>query len=245
MKVPKKIVRQPVVILQNVTKQYQLLHEKPTFSEQVIMRKHSEIYTALANVSIKFYKGEKIGIIGKNGSGKTTLLKIIAGITTPTIGTVETVGRIVSLIDLEAGFHPELTGEENIFLNGLLVGMTKQEIKKKFEKITQFADIGKFIDSPMFTYSQGMKLRLGFSIAIHADPDILILDEGIGVGDADFHEKSNKKIREFFNQGKTIFIVTHWLDYLKKNCSKFVHLEKGKVVNIGNSSVIRAYRSSI
>lgn len=231
----------PIISLSNVTKKYQLHHEKPTFSEQILNKQRTEIFTALSDISIEFFKGEKIGIIGTNGSGKTTLLKIIAGITTPTSGKVHTVGRIVSLIDLEAGFHPELTGEENIFLNGLIVGMNKKEIKNKFKDIVNFADIGKFIDAPLYTYSEGMKLRLGFSIAVHADPDILILDEGISVGDENFQKKSSGKISEFFKLGKTIIVVTHWLEFLEKNCTKILWLEKGKIFKQGKINILSEY----
>jgi len=174
-------------------------------------------------------KGEKVGIIGPNGSGKTTLLKIIAGITSQTSGKIITDGKIVSLIDLEAGFHPDLIGEQNIYLNGMVLGMSKLEIKDKISQIIDFADIGQFIDVPMFTYSEGMKLRLGFSVAVHADPDILILDESMNAWDIDFQKKAQKKIEEFFKMGKTILIVTHWLDFVRKNCNKVITLEKGRI----------------
>ncbi|PIR58748.1 MAG: ABC transporter ATP-binding protein, partial [Candidatus Pacebacteria bacterium CG10_big_fil_rev_8_21_14_0_10_56_10] len=154
--------------LTNVTKTYQLRQEKPTFVEQVMCRFQSSRFTALDNVNLTIYKGEKIGIVGPNGSGKTTLLKIIAGITTPDRGRVITNGKVVSLIDLTAGFHPELTGIENIRLNGLVIGVGEREVFDKLDDIVKFADIGQFIYQPLFTYSEGMKLRLGFSIAIHA-----------------------------------------------------------------------------
>jgi len=231
------------VQLSHVTKTYTLHHEKPTFIENVVKRSRSEQFTALDDVSLTIYKGEKVGIIGPNGSGKTTLLKIIAGITTPNFGTVKTNGKVVSLIDLEAGFHPDLTGEENIFLNGLLIGMSKQEIREKYQTIIEFADIGRFIDAPLFTYSEGMKLRLGFSVAVHADPDILILDEGMGVGDDDFFKKSSQKILEFLKQKKTVVIASHWLDYLKKNCKRIIWFKNGKIIKQGQQEVISSYKS--
>src|SRR5690606_20463507 len=132
----------------------------------------------------------KIGIIGPNGAGKTTLLKIISGITTPTGGSVVVRGRVASLIELTAGFHPELTGEENVFLNGLIIGMTRKEIEKKYKKIATFSGLGKFMSTPLYTYSSGMALRLGFSIAVHSNPDILILDETVAVGDESFRKKA-------------------------------------------------------
>lgn len=219
--------------LSHVTKQYTIHHEKPTLVERLTNGKDEEFW-ALKDINLTIRKGERVGIIGPNGSGKTTLLKIIAGITTPTSGTVETHGKIVSLIDLEAGFHPDLTGVQNIYLNGMLLGMSKQEIEKKMKAIIAFADIGQFIDTPLFTYSTGMKLRLGFSIAVHADPDILILDEGMMVGDANFHQKAMQKIQTFFLAGKTIIIVSHWLEFIVNNCTIAYIIHKGKIYQSGN-----------
>lgn len=237
----KKSSKKLAVVLSAVTKKYILHHQKPTFSEHVLHGFHNENFLALKSVNLKIKQGEKIGIIGKNGSGKTTLLKIIAGITTPTSGKVQTHGKVVSLIDLESGFHPDLSGQENIYLNGLLIGMSKEEITQKLETIIDFAAIGKFINEPLFTYSQGMKLRLGFSVAVHANPDILILDEGISVGDQNFQEKSMKKIEEFFIAKKTIIIVTHQLDFLKKNTDRIIWINKGKVKESGGREVISHY----
>jgi ABC-type polysaccharide/polyol phosphate transport system ATPase subunit len=208
----------------DVTKRYQIHHEKPTFAEQIIRNKKTEIYTALNSINLTIYKGESIGIIGPNGAGKTTLLKIIAGITTPNEGKVITKGKVVSLIDIGAGFHPELTGEENIFLNGMVLGMSRAEIKEKFTSIVDFADIRQFIDTPLYTYSLGMRLRLGFSIAIHTNPDILLLDEGIVVGDADFQKKISLYLKKFFRTDKTAIIVSHWHEFLEKNCSRIVEI---------------------
>lgn len=217
--------------LRQVTKRYILHHEKPTFAEQVLYRKNKEIFTALDAIDLTIYKGQKVGIVGPNGSGKTTLLKLISGITTPTHGQILTQGKVVSLIDLEAGFHPDLTGEENIFLNGLVIGMGKEEIKSRFSEIVAFADIGGFIDAPLYTYSEGMKLRLGFSIAVHANPDILILDEGITAGDSSFQKKSGQKIEEFFAQKKTILVVTHWLDFIRQHCNRIITMEQATIIS--------------
>lgn len=221
------------VKLTNLTKIYQLHHEKPTLAENLFIRRKKELFTALSGVNLEIKKGEKIGIIGPNGSGKTTLLKLISGIATPSSGSVKTWGKVVSLIDLSAGFHPELTGQENIYLNALLVGMGRKEVRSKYEEIISFADIGSFIDAPLYTYSSGMQLRLGFSIAVAADPDILILDEGTSVGDENFKKKSSKKIDEFFKQKKTILSVSHWLDYLKKHCNRVVRLDNGALIDDG------------
>lgn len=240
MKVKKK--DSLAVSLKKVTKQYQIHHEKPTFFERLLNTHRNDTFTSLDTVSLDIKKGDKVGIIGHNGAGKTTLLKVIAGITTPSSGKVTTTGRIGSLIDLSAGFHPDLTGRENIFLNGLLLGMSKQEIKDKLGEIIAFADIGSFIDAPFYTYSEGMKLRLGFSIAVHADPDILILDEGISAGDADFQQKSLNKIEEFFKAKKTILVVTHWLEFLEKNVNKIIWIENGKVKMQGTTKILDKYK---
>ena len=188
----------------------------------------------LDSLSFQIRKGEFVSIIGPSGCGKTTLLKLISGIATPSKGSIKTWGKVVSLIDLSAGFHPELTGQENIFLNGLLVGMGRNEVRDKYEEIVSFADIGDFIDAPLYTYSSGMRLRLGFSIAVSANPDILILDEGIAVGDEDFQKKSSRKIDGFFKQKKTIISVTHWMEYLRDHCSRILRLDGGMLVDNGN-----------
>ncbi|MBP9817569.1 ABC transporter ATP-binding protein [Candidatus Shapirobacteria bacterium] len=231
--------------LVGVSKIYQLHHEKPTLVENFVRVKKLEKYKALDNLDLVIYQGEKVGIIGGNGSGKTTLLKIISGIATPNKGKVQTWGKVVSLIDLSAGFHPELTGVENIYQNAMLLGMDKAETTSKLKEIITFADIGNFIDSPMYTYSEGMKLRLGFSVAMAVEPDILILDEGIAVGDENFQQKSSKKIDELFHQGKTILVVSHWLEYLKKNCQRIIWFEKGKIKEIGGTSLIDKYKNRI
>jgi len=193
------------------------------------VRSRREQFTALDNVSLTIKKGEKVGIIGPNGAGKTTLLKIIAGITTPDSGQVITNGKVVLLIDLSAGFHPDLTGEENIFLNGMVIGMSRHEINAKFKQIVEFADIGGFIDAPMFTYSEGMKLRLGFSVAVHAEPDILLLDEGMAVGDEEFRRKSMMTTNLLFQKNKTIVISSHWLEYLYKQTKKIIELDNHQI----------------
>lgn len=228
------------VRLTHVTKEYTIHHEKPTLVEKMVNGREEKFF-ALNDISLTIKKGERIGIIGPNGSGKTTLLKVIAGIATPTGGTVETHGKIVSLIDLEAGFHPDLTGEQNIYLNGMLLGMKNREITDKLDGIIKFADIKQFIDTPLFTYSSGMKLRLGFAIAVHADPDILILDEALSVGDADFQKKSRVKIQEFFHKGKTILVASHMLEYIQTNCHRVFIMKKGTVVGDGNQKLIDGY----
>lgn len=229
------------VKLHQVSKKYILHHEKPTLVENILRRRSLEEFWALKDIFLNIKKGEKLGIIGPNGSGKTTLLKIIAGITAPTTGEIKIHGKVVSLIELSAGFQPDLTGEENVMLNGLLIGMSKDEINGKMNEIVNFADIGTFIDAPFYTYSSGMALRLGFSIAVHADPDILLLDENLAIGDQNFQVKSQKKMEQFFRENKTIVLVSHWLDFIKKNCNIIVLLKDGKIVKKGKFSLVKKY----
>lgn len=229
--------------LTNVSKKYILHHEKPTLVESLFKQK--EEFWALKNINLVVEKGEKLGIIGPNGAGKSTLLKITTGIAVVTTGRVETKGRIASLIDLTAGFHPDLTGEENILINGLLLGMRQKEIKSHFNKIIVFSGLKKFIDSPLRTYSSGMLLRLGFSVAIHSNPDILIIDEVIAAGDEEFRNKSYAKMQEFFKQKKTIIFVSHNLEVVKKLCPQTLWLDKGKVKALGSSErIISQYLKS-
>ena len=230
--------------IEGVSKKYTLHHEKPTLVENISKRGHKEEFWALKDINLEIKKGERVGIVGPNGSGKTTLLEIIAGITSPTGGKVHTNGKLVSLIELSAGFHPELTGEENIYLNGMLIGMSKKEISSKLKKIISFADIGQFIDAPFYTYSEGMKLRLGFSVVAHTNPDIVLLDENMAVGDQEFRKKSYKKIRMFINQGKTVIIVSHFMDFVKANCDRALWLEKGNIKKDYTShGVIKLYEN--
>lgn len=214
--------------LTNVGKKYEIHHEKPTLVEKFVKGKN-ETFWALQDINLTIKKGETVGIIGPNGAGKTTLLKIISRIATPTTGEVKTYGNVVSLIDLEAGFHQDLTGLQNIFLNGMLLGLTKKEIDEKLPSIIEFADIRQFIDTPLFTYSEGMKLRLGYAIAVSSNPDILIFDEGISAGDENFRKKSLAKTQEFFKQGKTIIIASHWMEFIKQNCKRIIEFERGRI----------------
>lgn len=229
------------ILLKNVTKKYSIHHEKPTLVETVLNGK-VESFTALNKINVSVKKGERLGIIGSNGSGKTTLLKLIAGISAPTSGRIDINGRVVSLIDLEAGFHPDLSGYQNIFLNGMILGMRNSEIAGKIKQIISFANIGKFIDVPLFTYSEGMKVRLGFSIAVHSDPNILVLDENISVGDQNFAQISYTKIRELINKEKIIIVASHNMSLIKDLCKRVVWLEKGRVNMDGpTSKVVSGY----
>ncbi|MBI5449690.1 ABC transporter ATP-binding protein [Candidatus Gottesmanbacteria bacterium] len=235
--------KKPVIILKSVTKKYLVHHEKPTLSERIISETN-ETFVALNNINLTITEGESVGIVGANGSGKTTLLKIIAGIATPSRGSVCVTKRLVSLIDLTAGFHPELSGERNVYLNGMLIGMKKQLIDKKMPSIIHFADIGNFIDAPLYTYSDGMKLRLGFAIAVAANPDILILDEGISVGDLKFQFRSQQYLETFLHAKKILIAVEHKLDYIQKYCSRILIMRKGTIIADGDIKQLGIYRRS-
>lgn len=189
-----------------------------------------EDFWALKDVSFKVKKGESVGIIGVNGSGKSTLLKMIAGVLYPTAGKVEVSGRIGPLIELGAGFHPELTGRDNIYLNGVILGLSKKEIEQKFDEIVDFAELEDFIDTPVKHYSSGMYMRLGFAVAVAISPDILLIDEILAVGDLTFQKKCIDKIKEFQKVGITVVIVSHNIDLVKEMCEEVMLFHKGKLV---------------
>jgi len=185
---------------------------------------------ALQNISFEVSSGEVLGIIGKNGAGKSTLLKILSRITSPTSGRIFTKGRIASLLEVGTGFHPEMTGRENVFLNGAIMGMTKSEIKRKFDEIVSFSEVEKYIDTPVKRYSSGMTVRLGFAIAAHLDPEILVLDEVLAVGDAEFQKKAIGKIRDVSsNEGRTVLFVSHNMAAVKRLCNKSIVLKDGEI----------------
>jgi ABC-2 type transport system ATP-binding protein/lipopolysaccharide transport system ATP-binding protein len=188
-----------------------------------------ERFEALRGVSFDVEAGQTLGIIGENGSGKSTLLKILAGISKPTAGEVVTEGRISALIELGAGFHPEISGRENIFINGVILGLTRKQIQERYEQIVRFAELEEFIDNPVKSYSSGMFMRLGFSIAINVDPDILLVDEVLAVGDASFVPKCLDKINEFRRHGKTIIYVSHDLSTIERICDDVIWIKKGKI----------------
>ncbi len=220
----------------------------PTFKERVVAwtRQRSdageEIFWALDDVSFEVPAGEMFGVIGSNGCGKSTLLKLLAGIYRPDRGSLECRGRVVSLIELGAGFHPDLTGRENILINGLLLGLTRSQVREREGEIIRFAGLERFIDSPVRTYSSGMYMRLGFAIAAHTDPDILLVDEILAVGDEQFQHQCLRKIAEFLREGKTIVYVSHDLGTVGRFCRRVLWLDGGKVKAIGPPrEVIDAY----
>jgi homopolymeric O-antigen transport system ATP-binding protein len=202
-----------------------------------------EFIWALKDVSFEVAQGEVVGIIGRNGAGKSTLLKILSQITEPTEGEVRVRGRIASLLEVGTGFHPELSGRENIYLNGAILGMTKAEIKRKFDEIISFADLEKFLDTPVKRYSSGMYMRLAFAVAAHLDPEILVVDEVLAVGDAEFQKKCLGKMREVGKGGRTVLFVTHNMNAVEQLCGKAIVLENGRVKLITSdvTSAIKTY----
>ena len=197
-----------------------------------------DIIWALKDVSMEVKRGEVVGIIGKNGAGKSTLLKIISNITEPTTGRIEIYGRVASLLEVGTGFNPELTGRENVYLNGTILGMTKKEVDKKFDEIVEFSGVQKFVDTPVKRYSSGMKVRLAFAVAAHLEPEILIVDEVLAVGDAEFQKKCLGKMESITSEGRTILFVSHNMSAIKNLCTRAVLLKEGKVVSTGNTEKV-------
>jgi ABC-type polysaccharide/polyol phosphate transport system ATPase subunit len=206
----------------------------------------TETFTALQNLSFTVAAGQTYGIIGRNGSGKSTALKLVAGITKPTSGQVHVRGRISALIELGAGFHPEISGRENVYINGIMLGLTKKEITRRFDEIVEFAELENFIDAPVKTYSSGMYMRLGFSVAIHVDPGVLLVDEVLAVGDEAFTHKCLDKFGEFRRAGKTILLVTHALGVVERFCDEALWLDAGRARAHGDPRrVIDAYLTAV
>jgi ABC-2 type transport system ATP-binding protein len=201
---------------------------------------HPPFY-ALSDVSFHVPRGETLGIIGRNGTGKSTILKLIAGVMAPTTGDVLVRGRVSPLIELAVGFHPDLTGRENVFLNASILGMTNRDIRAHLPAIIEFAELGDFMDTPVKRYSSGMYVRLGFSVAVHSSPDILLIDEALAVGDAGFQAKCLGRIEEFQKQGVTIVLVSHALDWIKKLCGRTILMENGRLIDEGDPTDVVAH----
>ncbi|HHQ4318819.1 TPA: polysaccharide ABC transporter ATP-binding protein [Clostridium perfringens] len=225
--------------VKDLTKKYKLYQKRSERLANVLGKeKNIKEFYALKGVSFEINKGECVGIIGHNGAGKSTLLKLLTGVAFPTSGEIEINGRLASMLELGSGFNPELTGMENIYFNGSLNGLTKEEIDGKLKDILDFADIGNFIEQPVKNYSSGMFARLAFAVAINVDPDILIVDEILSVGDVGFQVKCMEKFNEFKKKGKTILYVSHGLGTVKKFCDRAIWLQKGEVVDDGNSVIV-------
>ena len=244
----------PIITIENLSKEYPIVHDKlpyKTLRESITnfihhpfaKRQTHESFYALKDINLTINQGDIVGIIGKNGSGKSTLLKIISGITKPTNGKVKLWGRVSSLLEVGTGFHPELTGRENIFLNGVILGMTRIEVAKKFDEIVAFAGIEKFLDTPVKHYSSGMYVRLAFAVAAHLEPDILIVDEVLAVGDAEFQKKCLGKMEDVSKKdGRTVVFVSHDLDIIENICSKVIYINAGKIIDKGDTiNIINRY----
>eukprot|EP01041_Mallomonas_annulata_P027453 gene27453-49054_t len=229
------------ISIENISKKYILSHKKKKYQNlkesvsgflgELFTSKDEEetkeVFWALQNVSFDIEQGDRIGIVGSNGAGKSTLLKILSRITEPTSGQVNVNGRMASLLEVGTGFHPDLTGRENIFLNGAILGMKQQEIKRQFDEIVSFAGIEKFLDTPVKRYSSGMYVRLGFAIAAHLEPEILIVDEVLAVGDSEFQKKCLGKMKDVSSSGRTILFVSHNSTAIQGLCNKAAFLQKG------------------
>jgi ABC-2 type transport system ATP-binding protein len=226
------------VSVENVWKYFRLYHEKNQYLKSTLLRGRRARYDefwALKGVDFEIPFGSTFGIIGSNGSGKSTLLKCLAGILSPDKGSVSCNGRMAALLELGAGFHPDLSGRENIYLNGAILGMTRSEIDRKLEEIIDFSGLEKFVDTPVKNYSSGMVVRLGFAVATNVDPEILIIDEVLAVGDESFQHRCHEKIESFRQEGRTIILVSHGLMQVAQLCSTVAWLEKGVIQEIGPS----------
>lgn len=247
-----KFERVPYIIqLENVSVSYRLPSERiGTFKEYAIRTLQRKIkienFWALTDISLTVKKGEVFGLIGNNGAGKSTMLKVISRVLKPTKGRVKVFGKIAPLLELGAGFHPELSGRENVFLNGALLGYSREEMETVFDDIVEFSELGQFINSPIRTYSSGMYARLGFAVATAHMPEILILDEILSVGDEAFQRKCNIRMKSFQQAGATVLMVSHGLDGLESMCDRIAWIDHGKLKNVGTpQDVISAYREEM
>lgn len=237
-----------VIKFDKLTKIYRLYkNDKQRFKGMILRRKVDvKKFKALDNISFEVRRGESVGILGRNGAGKSTLLKLLTGVTFPTTGSVTVKGQVSALLELTAGFDPELTGRENIYLKGYILGIEEKKIKKVEEAIIDFAEIKEFIDQPIRMYSSGMKARLGFAINAVINPDILVIDEALSVGDAVFSTKCRNKVRELIDGGVTVLFVSHSADKIKEFCTRAILLVKGKLVAEGDVDyVIEKYKESV
>lgn len=235
--------------VENVTQRFRVIHERPDtlralFSKFFRHKVEFHDFEAVSNVSFTIPRGQMLGIIGRNGSGKSTLLKIIAGVYRPSAGRVEVNGTIAPLIELGAGMHPELTGRENILINGLLMGYSKREMKLRESRIIEFAEIGDFIDAPVKQYSSGMYMRLAFSVATEIDPEILVVDEILSVGDIGFQQKCYRRLQNFRDAGKTILMVSHGMREILEYCDRTMVMDKGRILLDGRpAEAVKLYSS--
>jgi len=242
----------PIIEVNNVSRRFVLHHERPRTFHELFVRTlerdkgKREDFWALRDINLTVYPGDSVGIVGRNGSGKSTLLKLIAGLMQPSSGDVTVYGTIAALLEVGAGFHPDLSGRENIHLNGAFLGLSKKQLARIVPDIIEFSELEHFIDVPVKHYSTGMYMRLGFSIAIHVDPDILITDEVFAVGDDSFRAKCEDSITDFRRRGKTMLFVSHSLSTVLALCDRAIWLDQGQVLAAGSSDhVARQYRQSV
>lgn len=234
-----------MIEIKNVKMNFRMTNDKIDSLKEYVVRflqgrlKYDE-FTVLENVSFDVYRGEVVGIIGRNGAGKSTLLKIVSGVLKPTEGNVEAHGNIVPMLELGAGFDPELCGRENIFLNGAILGYSKEFLESKYQEIVDFSELGEFIEMPIRNYSSGMMMRLAFSIATVVNPEILIVDEILAVGDQGFQNKSRERMLEMMGGGTTVLFVSHSIDQVEEMCNRVVWLEDHKIKMIGNAEEVCA-----
>lgn len=230
-----------VIEVKNVWKKFKIYHDKPhTLKDKVLFwnRNKYEVRWVLEDISFEVKKGESIGIIGKNGSGKSTLLKLLTKIIYPNKGSINMKGRVAGLLELGAGFHPDLSGRDNIYINASIFGLSKKEIDKVFQTIVDFAELQDFIDNPVRTYSSGMYMRLAFAVAINIHADILLIDEILAVGDISFQEKCLNKLKEIKKSGVTIVIVSHSLEQIERFCDKSIWIHSGQIAALGKCEVV-------
>jgi ABC-type polysaccharide/polyol phosphate transport system ATPase subunit len=237
----------PAISVEQLWKQFRLYYDKNQYLKTAILqgrRAKYEEFWALKDISFEVPEGSTFGIIGSNGSGKSTMLKCLTGILTPDKGNLRVNGKIAAMLELGAGFHPDLSGRENIYLNGAILGMTSKEIHRKLDEIVEFAGLSQFIDTPVKNYSSGMTVRLGFAIAINVEPEILIIDEVLAVGDTAFQQKCLEKIEDFRSDGRTIVIVSHGLGQVAQICDSVAWIEKGELKEVGDAqSVVSNYNA--
>jgi lipopolysaccharide transport system ATP-binding protein len=242
-------VTEIAVNVDHVSKTFRLYHERNQTIKAAIMRRRTSVheeFLALKDVTFDVPEGSTFGLIGSNGSGKSTLLKCLANIYFPNQGSITHHGKIAAMLEVGSGFHTELSGRENIYLNGSILGMTKKEINSKFDEIVDFSGVEEFLDQPVKNYSSGMYVRLGFAIAINVDPDILVVDEVLAVGDSEFQQKCFQKFRDFKKAGKTVILVSHSMETVKDMCTNVAWLNKGALMAVGAAApTIKAYLGSL
>ncbi len=237
---------EPIITFKNVSKTYILYkNDQARFKALFIKPKHAKTNKALNDVSFEIRRGESVGIVGDNGAGKSTLLKMITGVTFPDTGEIKVNGRVAALLELTAGFSMEMTGRENIYLKGYILGLEDEYIKTIEEKIISFAELGDYIDQPVRTYSSGMKMRLGFAINVNIDPDVLVVDEALSVGDATFKRKCKDRIKQIIDAGTTVLYVSHNAESVREICPRAIYLKKGTVIFDGpTDETLKIYKET-